>query len=166
MKRALISFILAMAATPAGAHITASPGSAPAGASLPVSFLVAHGCDGAATTVVRVEIPAGATSVRPRPKPGWTLTLDYEGGRATPGARVQAVTWRGLLPDSQYDEFSILMKLPSNEGPAYFPTVQNCGRTVEQWTEMPASPGEALTHPAPAVLVGPPARTADSMAGM
>ncbi|MDB5439824.1 MAG: hypothetical protein JWM33_2251 [Caulobacteraceae bacterium] len=39
--------------------------------------------------------------------------------------------------------------------------VQNRGRTVEQWTEMLASLGEALTHPLPAAVMAPATKTSD-----
>ena len=32
-----------------------------------------HGCEGAATTRVRIHIPEGVIAVKPMPKPGWQL---------------------------------------------------------------------------------------------
>lgn len=141
---------IALAALPAtaGAHIVADPGQAPAGAYQATAFRVGHGCGEAATTAVRVEIPAQVASARPQPKPGWTLAIEKDEGR------VSAVTWRGQLPADQFDDFAVLLKLPDQPGELYFPTVQSCGAQESQWTEIPA-PGEKADFPAPRLIVIP-----------
>ncbi len=146
----LLAAALFALATPAAAHIVADPPSAAAGAYQPVAFRVGHGCGTAATTAVRVEIPTEMASARPQPKPGWRLELEKQDGKVT------SVTWRGELPDDQFDEFAILFKLPETPGPLYFPTVQSCGAQESQWTEIP-SPGERASHPAPSLNVTPKA---------
>lgn len=152
---ALLAIALLGLAPPATAHVVAAPGSATAGAYQPVSFRVGHGCGTAATTAVRVEIPPEMVSARPQPKPGWGLELEKQDGR------VSAVTWRGDLPDDQFDEFAILFKLPESPGALYFPTVQSCGAQESQWTEVP-SPGEPASHPAPSLNVTPKAAKAEA----
>ena len=59
---------------PAGAHITLETREAPVGAGYKAVLRVPHGCEGTATTSVRVRIPDGVIGVKPMPKPGWTLT--------------------------------------------------------------------------------------------
>ncbi|HEY9234154.1 MULTISPECIES: YcnI family protein [Phenylobacterium] len=139
---------LALLALPslACAHIVADPGTATAGAYQPVVFRVGHGCGAAATTAIRIEIPADMASARPQAKPGWRLEIE----RA--GEKVLSITWRGELPDDQFDEFAILFKLPDSPGKLYFPTVQTCGRQETQWTEIPQA-GERAAYPAPSLVI-------------
>jgi len=144
---------LALPAAPAFAHVSAEPAEAPAGAHQVIRFRIGHGCAGQATTALRVEIPAGLGEPRPQPKPGWSLKIE----RAAGPDRVSAITWTGVLPDDQFDDFAILARLPDAPGPLYFPTVQTCGGEEAQWTGVP-DPGEdphALSHPAPIVHIVP-----------
>ena len=60
-------------ACPAAAHITLETREAPVGASYKAVLRVPHGCEGTATTSVRVRIPEGFIRAKPMPKPGWTL---------------------------------------------------------------------------------------------
>ena len=153
----LLGAAIALALTPslAAAHIVADPGTATAGAYQPVVFRVGHGCGSAATTAVRVEIPAEMASARPQAKPGWRLEIE----RA--GEKVSAIIWRGELPDEQFDEFAILFKLPDAAATYYFPTVQTCGQQESQWTEIPSA-GERPSHPAPSLVVTPKAGQAET----
>lgn len=147
----------AFAALPglAAAHVAADPGRASAGAYQAVVFRVGHGCGEAATTALRIEIPTEMASARPQPKPGWTLEIERQDGKVT------AVTWRGELPDDQFDEFAMLFKLPDQPATLYFPTVQSCGADESQWTEIPSA-GERASHPAPALVVTPKAAAAET----
>lgn len=149
------ALLLAFAA-PAAAHIVADPGQANAGAYQAVRFRVGHGCgDGAATTALRIEIPPEMASARPQPKPGWTLEIE----RGDDG-KVAAATWRGNLPDEQFDEFALMFKLPDEAGTLYFPTLQSCGVEQNQWIAIPAS-GDRPSHPAPSLTLVPKAATAE-----
>jgi len=153
LKPALV-LALALGATTAQAHVAADPKQATAGSYQAVVFRVGHGCDDVhATTAIRVEIPAGMTAARPQPKPGWTLKTE----RAAPDAPVTAVTWTGLLPPDQFDEFAILFHLPKAEGTLYFPTIQTCQGAVARWTEVP-QPGQSgrPEHPAPTLTLTNP----------
>ncbi len=149
----ILSAVLILAAAPslAGAHVAASPGSAAAGSYAAVAFRVGHGCSGGApTTSLRIELPEGLGSARPQPKAGWTLAIERDGDR------VAAVTWTGVLPDEQFDDFSLLMSLPKTPGALYFPAVQSCGEAQSQWIEIPQAAGEGLSHPAPVLRVVAP----------
>lgn len=140
----LLAAGLHAAASPALAHIALQETEAKAGAYYVAAFRVGHGCDGAATTALRVQLPDGIADAKPQPKPGWSFE------------RAQgAVTWRGRLADSEFEVFSLLVKLPAATGPLYFPTTQVCGETQIAWTEIPA-PGAAWTsvpRPAPVVAL-------------
>ena len=148
------ALIAALPSTAAG-HVAADPGRASAGAYQAVVFRVGHGCGEAATTALRIEIPSEMASARPQPKPGWTLEIERQDGKVT------AVTWRGELPDDQFDEFAMLFKLPDQPATLYFPTVQSCGADESQWTEIPSA-GERASHPAPALVVTPKAAAAET----
>ena len=57
----------------ANAHMTLETAEAPAGGSYKAVIRVPHGCDGAATTEIRVQVPEGFYSVKPMPHAGWQL---------------------------------------------------------------------------------------------
>src|SRR4051794_3582482 len=58
----------------ASAHVTLETREAPIAAGYKAVLRVPHGCEGTATTAIRVRIPEGVIGVKPMPKPGWTLT--------------------------------------------------------------------------------------------
>jgi uncharacterized protein YcnI len=145
--------IFAASAVQAQAHVTAEPHEAAAGATQEVRFRIGHGChDTAATTALRVEMPAGLASARPQPKPGWALAITRR-----PDGTVSAITWTGNLPGDQFDDFAVLVRLPATEGQIYFPAVQTCGGEAERWTDIPAAGAAAPSHPAPSLRLGPAA---------
>jgi uncharacterized protein YcnI len=160
--------VLVLGAAPAWSHVVAAPGEARAGSYSAIAFRVGHACSaGDATLSLRVEIPGAVASARPQPKPGWTIAIEKTGDVDPAKRRVTAVTWTGRLPDDQFDDFALLMKLPAGTGDLTFPAIQTCEKGESQWTEVPAPqrPGEKLTRPAPVVRLTPAAAT-DSMAGM
>lgn len=143
----------------AQAHVVLNPPEAPAGAGYTGAFRVGHGCAGAATTSLRVEFPPETTGVKPQAKAGWAVEIEREplampvggeGGRLV-SERVKAVTWRGKLPDDEFDEFAVTLRTPAAPGPLYFTAVQACDTVVESWKDRPA-PGQTskdLARPAP-----------------
>ncbi|MGN6149445.1 MAG: YcnI family copper-binding membrane protein [Rhizomicrobium sp.] len=152
-----------LAATSASAHVVLTQTSAKGGSSAVAAFRVTHGCDGAPTTALRIAIPESVVSARPQPKPGWTLSLDRNGDRVT------AITWSGgTLPSDEFDEFSVLLKLPKDAGPLVFPATQTCGKGVEQWNEIPQAGQNphALKNPAPVLTVTADPAAMDDMPGM
>jgi uncharacterized protein YcnI len=156
MKTSIILALgLAAAASAAQAHVSAQPAEAPASAIQVVRFRVGHGChETAATTALRIEMPAGLASARPQPKPGWALSVEHDSAGV-----VKAVQWTGRLPGDQFDEFAVLVKLPADQAAVFFPAVQTCGDEAERWTETPdvAQPGRKLSHPAPMLRLTPAA---------
>ncbi len=155
------------ALAPAFAHVTLDTDQAPARSYFKAVFRVPHGCAASPTIRLRIRMPDGVTAVKPQPKPGWKLdttrisvapgTGDGHGGTIT--ETVSEVTWfDGRLPDQQFDEFAILMRLPDRAGETiYFPIIQECEKGISRWIEIPAA-GKAAPEgrePAPALRLTP-----------
>jgi uncharacterized protein YcnI len=134
----------------ASAHVTLETQQAPVGASYKAVLRVPHGCDGSATTAIRIRIPDGVVNVKPMPKAGWkldTVTGKYPKshalGRATVSEGVTEISWSGgALADAYYDEFIFASALAEDLEPGqaiYFPVVQECEKGVHRWIEIPAA---------------------------
>jgi uncharacterized protein YcnI len=174
LRIALGAGAILLAAAPASAHVTLAPATARAGSYVKVDFRVPHGCDGSATIRLTVRIPDGVASVKPQPKPGWTLTIarekpasPAEDGHVATG-RVTEVTWSGgRLLDANFDEFGLFMKVPNRPDTVlYFPAIQACEHGVRRWIDTMAHSSHAQPHghghhhggePAPALKLGPKA---------
>lgn len=139
-----------LGATAAAAHVSVQPTTATAGGYQVLRFGVGHGCDGKATTALRIDIPAGTSTARPQPKPGWTLRVE-----TAPDGAISAFVWRGRLPADRFDEFLILAKLPAKEGPLAFPATQSCGNVETRWVEDVGPEGARPEHPAPKLTLTP-----------
>lgn len=163
---ATVAALLAVA-SPSAAHVTLDPAPARADSYYKAVLRVPHGCNGSPTRRIRVRIPDGVTSVKPQPKTGWTLEIakkklaqpldDGHGGKIT--EVVGEVGWSGgRLPDEQFDEFAMMLKLPdAPNATLYFPVVQDCEQGVHRWIEIPET-GRAsreLKEPAPALPLLP-----------
>jgi uncharacterized protein YcnI len=149
-------FIAALLAAPfAGAHVSLEQKSAVAGSYQKLTFRVGHGCAASATTGITITLPEAmvAGGVKPMPKPGWVVTI---------GAR--DVAWRGgPLPDSQFDEFNVWLKLPDAPGKHAFKVLQQCEQGRADWVELP---GVAGKFPAPVLEILPAAATGPSSPAM
>jgi uncharacterized protein YcnI len=159
-KLALSTAAIVFAAGGAFAHITLEQQEAVVGSTYKATFRVGHGCDGAATTTIRVQIPEGFIAVKPMPKEGWKLDLvvsDYEKPyktfEETLTKGVREVTWSGgKLLDAWYDEFVLRGTLAGGEAGTvvYFPIVQQCEKGVHRWIEIPAAGKKADDYKEPA----------------
>jgi len=153
------------------AHITLETQQAPVGASYKAVMRVPHGCDGTATTAIRVRVPDGMIGVKPMPKAGWqldTVTGKYpkpytlRGAKVTEG--VTEIAWTGgKLPDAYYDEFvftgALAEELEAGKT-IYFPVVQQCEKGVHRWIEIPkegehGGHGDDSAEPAPGLRLLP-----------
>lgn len=162
-KTLLGAALVLLSATTAFAHITLETPEAPAGSTYKAVLRVPHGCDGNATTSIRVQIPEGVISVKPQPKAGWTLattkgayakTYDYYGTPLSEG--VKEVTWSGgNLPDEFYDEFVFRGTLAGVEAgkPIFFPVIQTCSTGEEAWIEIPVDGQPEPELPAPGLKI-------------
>ena len=153
----LIGAIGIAVATPAFAHATLETNEARIGGTYKAVLRVPHGCDGTATTAIRIKIPDGVIAVKPMPKPGWTLDTKsgpygktythFHNAKLSEG--VTEVTWSGgKLPDAHYDEFVFTSFLARDLEPGkilYFPVVQECEKGVHRWIEVPAA-GQSGDH--------------------
>jgi len=164
---ALCAAAVIAAAGPVSAHITLLTKAVNVGSSYMAVLRVPHGCDGAATTAIRVQIPPGVFGVKPQPKAGWKVEIitgkygqpfGNKGAQITEG--VTQVSWTGgNLPDAYYDEFVLSTSLADSLMPGttlYFPVVQECeGGKTDRWIEIPAA-GKAADdykNPAPGVAL-------------
>ncbi|HYG90015.1 MAG TPA: DUF1775 domain-containing protein [Azospirillum sp.] len=156
---------LAATAGTAVAHVTLEAREAPAGSYYKAVVKVPHGCEGTATTAIRVRLPEGVVNAKPMPKPGWTLTTKegeyvqaYESHGRTITRGVTEIAWTGgTLPDAWYDEFVFQAVLPKRPAGTvlYFPIVQECEKGVHRWIEIP-EPGKSpadYREPAPSLTL-------------
>jgi uncharacterized protein YcnI len=161
MYRTILIAALAAVCTPAFAHVTLERGEAVVGIPYKAVLRVPHGCEGAATTAVRVKIPDGVIAVKPMPKPGWTIsstsgkyskTYDHFHAKLSEG--VVELGWAGgSLPDAYYDEFVFQGFIAGDLEPGktiYFPVVQECEKGVHRWIEVPAEGKTAGDYKEPA----------------
>ncbi len=131
----------------AAAHVMLDPATATPGQMIDAGFKVGHGCSGAATTGLKVEIPAGVTDIMAYDKPGWKVATEKTGGGTV-------VTWTGgsSAPDKP-DTFTVMLTVPRLPGRLVFPATQTCGTTEEHWSEVADASGKPLHRPAPMLTV-------------
>jgi uncharacterized protein YcnI len=160
----LIVATTAVLAVPAAyAHVSPTLPSAAAGSTTIIGFTIGHGCEGSPTRQVTIQVPAGVTSAKPQPKPGWRISIkrgtlpqpvkDFAGNTVRVG--VLSVTWTGgPLPDAYFDSFTLRLGMPPTAGKTlYFKTVQRCVKGVHRWIQIPAGGQAEPEEPAPSVTV-------------
>lgn len=155
---------LVLAAGGARAHVVLVPAQAAPGTRYEAALRVPHGCQGAATTGLRLRIPDGLVDVQVQDKPGWVVQVmqaDYAQPLVLRGATltrgVREINWAGSLPDGEAATFAfsgeLVPGLPQDEL-LYFPVLQQCGDAVLRWIDRSGAP--AAGHPAPTLqLVAP-----------
>jgi periplasmic copper chaperone A len=164
MQRTVLMAALAgtagLVSSTAQAHISITSGPAFAGISQEVAFGVGHGCAGADTYRVQVEIPAGVTSVRPETSDFGQVDIETDAAGV-----VVAVTWTKPRPsvleaDTQYYKLLVRLKAPDQPfSTLYLPAHQTCRapdgtETVVDWVGID-EPGDSTVEPAPALNVLP-----------
>ena len=127
-----LSAACAAAAAPAAAHVTLAERQAQAGGYSRLTLQVPHGCAGRPTTGLAVDLPPGLASVKPMPKPGWTLDVQRQGDN------VSRVTWTArtredALADSHYDEFVLVATAPAEPATVEWPVEQVCVQGRSEW---------------------------------
>mgnify|MGYP002621162987 CR=1 FL=1 len=148
----------------ASAHAVVEPKQAPAGSYQKVTIRITHGCDGEATNKVIVVLPDGILTARPQAKPGWQVELLKEklpepvpaGHGRMLTERIVQMIWSGnSLPDWQFDEFALSLKLPAGEDGTALPfvTVQECD-AGKSW-HWSAEPGTHTHSHGPGMDMGP-----------
>ncbi len=161
---AAIVISLFSAASLAHAHASLEQREAKVGSGYKAVVKIGHGCDGSATTTVRVDIPEGVIGVKPMPKPGWTITTQrgayaraYKHYHGDLSEGVRQVTWTGgPLPDDFYDEFVVSAYIAGELTPGttlYFPVTQTCEKGELAWTEIPVAGQDAHDLKSPAATL-------------
>lgn len=156
-------FALAGFLSVAQAHVVLENPEASVGSFYKAVFMVPHGCSGSDTTKLRVRIPKGVVAVKPRPKPGWDLSIKRDKNAKartfhgeTLDTDVREVDWSGDLPDAYFDEFEMVVYLTPELRAGqtlYFPVVQKCKIGVLRWIDTSGDPD--AEHPAPHVKLVP-----------
>jgi uncharacterized protein len=171
----LVVGVVALAALPAGAHVTVTPSSAPKGGFQIMSFSVPNEEPDANTVKVEVQLPAKSPipSVSVKPMPGWTIDVqkttlakpvNTDDGQVTQA--VSTITWTategGLLP-GQFDLFTISAgPLPTNTNTLTFKAIQTYsnGDTVN-WIQQTVKGAPEPDHPAPTLKLTKASKNAD-----
>jgi periplasmic copper chaperone A len=134
-----------------------------AGATTEITFGVGHGCAGADTLKVVVEIPTGLTSVRALPSEFGRASVQKDAAQT-----VTSVTWEKpeadlYASDDMFYKLAIRAKIPAQPFTTlYFKTHQTCkkpdGETiVTDWvgTVQTEAEGAGTVEPAPAMFILP-----------
>lgn len=167
-KLAGAAALVTLLSVPAFAHIVADPAEAKPGSYFRTALRVGHGCGaGKPTTALRVTIPEGIANASAQPKPGWEIKvettklaqpIDAGHGNKTDTV-VSAITWSGgSLPNEQFDEFGLVLKLP-DAIPAswgqqlWLPVVQTCAGGEARWDQIPAAGQTARDLKMPAAMI-------------
>ncbi|OUR71596.1 hypothetical protein A9Q78_09360 [Methylophaga sp. 41_12_T18] len=124
---------------------------------------IGHGCDGATTTKITIELPEGVHRAKPMPKAGWqvetvveSIAIPYTSYGKQVTEDVTKIIWSGgELLDSHFDEFVFKAKIDAQPQTLFFTTKQQCAVGEINWAEIPAK--GKTTHdykyPAPALKV-------------
>lgn len=162
MKVLALAVSTALLASAAEAHVVFNDMEAVAGDFHTAQLRVMHGCDGAPTTKVRIEMPDGVTRVTPRVVPGWTVdvemkTLDepilLHGFEVT--ETVGALTWSGgSFPDYAYEQFEFRVMMPEASGARLdFPVRQFCDEASLHWDDIAEDSEDPWTLEEPAPFI-------------
>lgn len=154
--------IVGLSGGAANAHVSVVGGTGFANQTQEIKFGVGHGCAGVDTLSVRVEIPAGVTSVR-----AIGSTLGAPTVELNDAGVVTAVTWQKptsalVEGDPNYYTVSIRAKLPDAPfSTLYFPTRQICSTPSGvksppvDWSAIGEPVDAGADEPAPSLLLLP-----------
>jgi uncharacterized protein YcnI len=162
MHRTVVALLAAtgvfLAPAVAQAHISVSSGPGFANTTQEIVFGVGHGCAGADTYSVRVEIPAGVTSVRPERSDFGKVSVEKNAA-----GDVIAVVWQKadqelLAGDISYYKLTVRLKVPDRPFTSlYFPTHQTCKASdgTLSSTDWVGTPTSSAPEPAPELRIVP-----------
>ena len=162
------STFVCLAASSASAHVSLVSGPGFADSTQEIVFGVGHGCAGADTLSVRVEIPAAITTVR-----AVHSTLGPAKVEKDAAGLVKAVIWSKPAADVQdgdpnYYKLTLRLKVPNQPFTTLaFPAIQTCRttagvETVVDWVGGSAAapdasaPDAGAPEPAPTLVILPP----------
>lgn len=164
---ALAAGVLLAVAVPmsASAHVTVAPTSTAAGSYSVLTFALAHGCEGSATTSIAIDIPESITSVAPTVNPNWDVEKvavdlaepldDGHGNTITTRTGQIVYTAKAPLADGLRDTFELSVPLPADAAGTTisFPVVQTCEVGATNWNEEQKDGEAEPNHPAPSITV-------------
>jgi uncharacterized protein YcnI len=147
----------------AHAHVGASTPTPYANATAETTFAVGHGCEGVDTQSVKINIPAGVTSLRVvESYPFTSVTTEKDAAGTVTSvtfSKPQSTVREG---DDGFYKLSLRFKLPDKPFTVlYFPTIQTCkkpdgtGPAPTEWIGTTPNEGETGPEPAPALLLLP-----------
>lgn len=162
----LIAVLLAaVSATSAQAHIVLAEPQAVAGSYYKATLRVGHGCSGAATTGITLQVPAGFQGAKPQPKAGWVvstrkakLAQPYASHGKTVTEDVVEINWQAAtpdaaLPDDFFDEFVWMSRVPEQAGAVWIKVLQTCVQGQNNWADIPTNGTSTKGMKTPAVLL-------------
>ena len=126
---------------------------------------IGHGCEGSATTGVKLFIPSGFEGAKPQPKTGWSLKITkaklaepYQSHGKTVSEDVVAMEWvasskDAALPDGAFDEFAFMGRVPDAAGPLWIKVLQTCESGQNDWSEIPSQGTSTRGLKLPAALL-------------
>jgi uncharacterized protein YcnI len=147
------------------AHAVLVDPNAQAGSHYKGAIRIGHGCEGAASTGIRIFIPTGFEGAKPQPKSGWSvsskkakLAQPYVSHGKTITEDVVELEWKAssketALADGTFDEFSFMTKLPEKTGATWLRVLQTCEKGQNDWAEIPASGQSTKGLKMPAALL-------------
>lgn len=148
----------------AHAHVSIVSGPAFANATEKVTFGVGHGCTGADTYSVRVQIPEGVSSVRPEMSAFGKANVEKDAQQ-----NIVAISWTKadidvLDADVEYYELTMRLKVPNRPfSKLYFPATQVCRAmdgtvTTVEWSVAGSGDSGEMegAEPAPELVIVPP----------
>lgn len=147
LKTSIALAVLAAMVIPAvaSAHIEVEPAEAPAGTTAELNFVIPHGCDGASTTSITVQVPGSVQEATAKPVKGWKAS-----------SKSGQMKWTGgPLPDHQVQELPFTAKFYGKKGDRVpFKLIQGCqgGKSTPWLQVVPEGAAEPET-PAPIVTL-------------
>ena len=125
---AVLTFAVLLAlAAPAAAHVEIEPVEAVAGSVTELTFTVEY--EGAATTGLVVQLPAGAAVSEVPYKAGWTSSVDEV---------ERTVSWSGGSSAAD-EQFGVVVQVPTTTGEVLFPAIQQTTDGEIAWIEQEQS---------------------------
>ena len=150
MTRTLISlavtFGIGLASSLANAHISVASGPGVANTTQEITFGVGHGCAGADTYKVRIEIPSTVTSVRPERSDFGKVSVEKDATGAITAAVWQKNDADALDADIAYYKLVVRLKVPNQPfATIFFPAHQTCRAadgtlSTTEWVTRPTDP--------------------------
>jgi uncharacterized protein YcnI len=143
----LTALVMGASAAAVEAHVTVLPREAQARTAPELTLRVPTERD-VPTESVRVEFPEALEVLRLKPTAGWTAEFERDAS-----GRIVAVTYSGSrIGPQEYQEFSLIVRLPEQTGPVRLRAFQRyAGGEEVAWVN------EAEPRPAPLIGVTPPA---------